>query len=195
MSEWLIKCPNCSTENPDDHRFCKQCGTRLNLECSKCKTENTVDYQFCKNCGTQIQSPIQTSSQAQQPKSGTTPFDVPALYQPTLKSLIDSDDELKGFYKVKFGFNGGDNNWWRGDGIAITRKKIILFRKHTSLLGGQPKVAVKTILRLVTRAEQVADMPYYNIHTVSGEISIGLDLDGRRLSLEKAASIIRDLTA
>ena len=50
----MITCPNCSTENPEDSKFCGNCGTGLALACSNCGTENPPGNNFCANCGTTL---------------------------------------------------------------------------------------------------------------------------------------------
>ena len=59
----MIKCPTCGLENPDDGKFCTNCGTPLtpppsgeNLEavvyCMNCGAQLPPDSRFCTNCGT-----------------------------------------------------------------------------------------------------------------------------------------------
>ena len=48
-------CPNCQTQNPDDGKFCKKCGTLLTaIVCPCCKKENADDATFCTYCGTPL---------------------------------------------------------------------------------------------------------------------------------------------
>jgi predicted ATPase/class 3 adenylate cyclase len=46
-----MRCPNCQTENPDDARFCRECGTHLPVTCTNCGHENLPDSKFCNSCG------------------------------------------------------------------------------------------------------------------------------------------------
>src|SRR5689334_9395495 len=46
-----MKCPRCHTENPDNARFCINCGTALSIQCSNCGTELPANARFCSNCG------------------------------------------------------------------------------------------------------------------------------------------------
>ena len=34
-----MKCPACQTENPDDKKYCRECGADLVLNCPKCGAE------------------------------------------------------------------------------------------------------------------------------------------------------------
>ncbi len=47
-------CLNCSYQNPDDARFCQNCGQPLERACTNCGTLNAPMAKFCKNCGTRL---------------------------------------------------------------------------------------------------------------------------------------------
>ena len=46
-----MKCPKCQFDNPDDARFCNECGGELKLICSKCSKANPPNSKFCNACG------------------------------------------------------------------------------------------------------------------------------------------------
>src|SRR5712692_189673 len=46
-----MRCPRCQSENPDDHRFCGECGARLELTCPECSAVNPPTNKFCGGCG------------------------------------------------------------------------------------------------------------------------------------------------
>jgi uncharacterized Zn finger protein (UPF0148 family) len=54
-----VKCPDCSTENTEDSKFCAGCGTKLQInkssenriKCPKCGTLNRSGATFCADCG------------------------------------------------------------------------------------------------------------------------------------------------
>ena len=46
-----MKCPECRTENPDTHNFCRECGTELTPICPKCGHEPASTDKFCGECG------------------------------------------------------------------------------------------------------------------------------------------------
>jgi class 3 adenylate cyclase len=44
-------CLRCQAANPEDARFCAECGARLELPCPKCRRPAGVDKKFCSACG------------------------------------------------------------------------------------------------------------------------------------------------
>ena len=58
---------NCRSENPDDKKFCGECGARLGNRCPKCGAENPVDKKFCGDCGTTLTAPAQVSALRPEP--------------------------------------------------------------------------------------------------------------------------------
>ncbi len=60
-----MQCPNCSFQNPDDAKFCQNCGQPLPRPCPNCGTPNAPGAKFCKNCGTRLEPsspPAQSTS-------------------------------------------------------------------------------------------------------------------------------------
>ncbi len=51
-----MKCNHCGLENPKQSKFCKKCGTSLevHLKCSQCGSENPGDSLFCIACGARL---------------------------------------------------------------------------------------------------------------------------------------------
>ena len=49
-----MKCVNCGTENQGDRKFCKECGTVLQVTCAACGTANDPGDKFCGNCGSAL---------------------------------------------------------------------------------------------------------------------------------------------
>ncbi|MFL5797308.1 MAG: AAA family ATPase [Actinomycetota bacterium] len=47
-------CPACSASNPDDARFCAQCGTSLGPACARCGQPLSESDRFCPSCGAQV---------------------------------------------------------------------------------------------------------------------------------------------
>jgi class 3 adenylate cyclase len=49
-----MRCSKCGSENPDDKRFCGDCGAPLTNRCPKCGTDNPPGKRFCGDCGTAL---------------------------------------------------------------------------------------------------------------------------------------------
>jgi class 3 adenylate cyclase/tetratricopeptide (TPR) repeat protein len=46
-----MRCPNCSSDNPFDAKFCEDCGQPLERVCPNCGQPVSPQAKFCKNCG------------------------------------------------------------------------------------------------------------------------------------------------
>lgn len=49
-----MKCPQCRIENREGAKFCKKCGSKLEIICSKCGSQLSPDSLFCDECGSKI---------------------------------------------------------------------------------------------------------------------------------------------
>lgn len=52
-----VACPKCSTPNPVDGKFCRNCGNKMQnntVKCGKCGNEVPSDSKFCPECGNQL---------------------------------------------------------------------------------------------------------------------------------------------
>jgi membrane protease subunit (stomatin/prohibitin family) len=65
----MVLCPNCGFQNPQNTKFCGNCGKSLQVQpgvtCPKCGTVNTAGAKFCSNCGNPLQATVKC------PKCGT----------------------------------------------------------------------------------------------------------------------------
>lgn len=54
-----MKCPKCGAENPEDHKFCSQCGSPLEQKhrCS-CGAELPEGALFCPECGKKVENKL-----------------------------------------------------------------------------------------------------------------------------------------
>ena len=52
-----MQCPECNAENPEDARFCLNCGPTLATAYPQCGTELPSQARFCFACGTQVSEP------------------------------------------------------------------------------------------------------------------------------------------
>lgn len=71
-----MNCLNCSFQNPDDAKFCQNCGQPLARACPNCGTANAPAAKFCKNCGTKLET-------AQAPAQGGTNLSADSTLQDT----------------------------------------------------------------------------------------------------------------
>jgi class 3 adenylate cyclase/tetratricopeptide (TPR) repeat protein len=46
-----MRCPNCQSENPENARFCIECGAAFERRCLKCGLVNPPRAKFCSRCG------------------------------------------------------------------------------------------------------------------------------------------------
>jgi class 3 adenylate cyclase/tetratricopeptide (TPR) repeat protein len=69
-----MQCPNCSFQNPDDAKFCQNCGQPLPRPCPNCGTPNGPEAKFCKNCGTKL-------GPSSPPAQGTSNLSVASAFQ------------------------------------------------------------------------------------------------------------------
>jgi class 3 adenylate cyclase/tetratricopeptide (TPR) repeat protein len=61
-----MTCPRCQGQNPEDARFCEECGARLALACPQCGAEISPGKKFCRSCGAALsgRAPDRPSSPA-----------------------------------------------------------------------------------------------------------------------------------
>lgn len=53
----MVNCEKCSTPNPSDAKFCRNCGNKMQndkIKCAKCGNEVSADSKFCPECGQQL---------------------------------------------------------------------------------------------------------------------------------------------
>ncbi|MFC1829887.1 adenylate/guanylate cyclase domain-containing protein [Thermodesulfobacteriota bacterium] len=56
-----MKCPQCQFNNPEQMKFCGECGAKLEKICSKCNYVNPSQFKFCGDCGHNLTSPSETA--------------------------------------------------------------------------------------------------------------------------------------
>jgi len=52
-----LDCPKCQSENPDERKFCRECGVKLLKVCPQCGSENLPRDKFCGECGHDLGKP------------------------------------------------------------------------------------------------------------------------------------------
>jgi len=54
-----MKCPKCQSENPDERKFCRECGAKLLPVCPQCGYENLPGDKFCGGCGQGLEEVVE----------------------------------------------------------------------------------------------------------------------------------------
>jgi class 3 adenylate cyclase/predicted ATPase len=57
-----MECPKCRIDNPDNRKFCRECGEKLVKLCPSCGFENLPGDKFCGECGRSVHSPVEQLS-------------------------------------------------------------------------------------------------------------------------------------
>ncbi|MGD8715822.1 MAG: adenylate/guanylate cyclase domain-containing protein, partial [Desulfobacterales bacterium] len=52
-----MKCPKCEFENPEEAKFCNECGNKLEKSCPECGKSNPPGSKFCNECGHNLTLP------------------------------------------------------------------------------------------------------------------------------------------
>ena len=59
-----MKCPKCQTDNPEDKKFCRECGADLVHLCPQCGAEVLPSDKFCGDCRLDLRKPKEPSLKA-----------------------------------------------------------------------------------------------------------------------------------
>ena len=59
-----MKCPKCQSENPDDSKFCLECGEKMELGCPNCGKSLPIRAKFCNECGHNLTVPSEPTPKA-----------------------------------------------------------------------------------------------------------------------------------
>jgi class 3 adenylate cyclase/tetratricopeptide (TPR) repeat protein len=58
-----MQCADCQFENPEEVKFCVECGSKLEAKCPNCGFSNSPNFKFCGECGSNLK-PAQEISKA-----------------------------------------------------------------------------------------------------------------------------------
>jgi hypothetical protein len=73
-------CSSCQSNNPDQAKFCMQCGATLANTCPQCSTELPAEARFCFGCGHQL-------GQASAAPVAAPPVAPPPAPEPSIESV------------------------------------------------------------------------------------------------------------
>ncbi len=92
-------CSSCQAKNPDQAKFCMQCGATLANTCPQCNTELPAEARFCFRCGHQIggastppvaDPPVPVAPPAPEPVSESVQERLSQYIPPELLSKLES---------------------------------------------------------------------------------------------------------
>lgn len=59
-----MKCQKCQTENPNENKFCRECGSKLSLACPHCGSGVLAEDKFCGKCGQKLREEVKSKKPA-----------------------------------------------------------------------------------------------------------------------------------
>ncbi|MGH7857795.1 MAG: double zinc ribbon domain-containing protein, partial [Candidatus Binatia bacterium] len=63
-----MRCAKCGSENPEENRFCEECGEPLARQCPACGRAVRADARFCGGCGAALEGIAKAEPQAESPE-------------------------------------------------------------------------------------------------------------------------------
>jgi class 3 adenylate cyclase len=87
-----MNCPQCQHDNPQDSRFCQQCGSPIERPCPQCGHPLPPAAQFCNHCGRALNTSGFSSLNRSQPPSYTPKFLAEKIL--TTRSTIEGERKI-----------------------------------------------------------------------------------------------------
>lgn len=95
-----MTCLNCSTENTDGRKFCRECGRLMVHYCQKCGFANSLHDNYCGGCGVNL-SDKQVTAGDDHMKSPAVPGNYGSYSDDDIKELISEQSQSKKKQKKK----------------------------------------------------------------------------------------------
>ena len=84
-----MKCPKCQFENREGAKFCKECGSKLELACPECGARFVSPSKFCDECGFDLSKAT---------KASKVDYSTPESYTPKhlAKKILTTRSSIEG---------------------------------------------------------------------------------------------------
>jgi hypothetical protein len=63
-----MRCSRCGSDNREERRSCRSCGSQLATVCPKCGAGNEADEDFCGECGAALDNPVRMKAAVAAPR-------------------------------------------------------------------------------------------------------------------------------
>jgi class 3 adenylate cyclase/tetratricopeptide (TPR) repeat protein len=90
-----MQCPRCREQNPEQSKFCRGCGARLESVCARCQHRNLLDSRFCNQCGAPLADEIARPAPEPSPLEPRRPYTPKHLAQKILGSRAALEGERR----------------------------------------------------------------------------------------------------
>lgn len=153
-----MQCPKCEYVNPEQAKFCNNCGQKLIGICAHCGTQNPEGANFCSDCGSKLLfvEPVKPSKRKAERRQLTVLF-CDLVGSTPLSEALDAEDyrevilDYQQVAEAAIKKNGGHIAQYLGDGLLV-------YFGYPRGLENAPKAAVKSgldILEAINKANKV----------------------------------------
>lgn len=174
----MKNCPNCQHDNPNNAKFCNNCGNNLQNICAGCSTVNAANSKFCMECGEALEGTLQATQKEDISKKraaerrqltilfcdlvGSTPLSEKLDAEEFRQVIIDYHHIAEQVITQQ----GGHIAQYLGDGLLV-------YFGYPKGLEDAPKAAVRAGLRIIQAVAQ-ANQQWRKEGKTEIEIRIGI---------------------